>query len=132
MKNLWSWLIEWKHRGRNASGVEKHYPKSFKDMKKRLPIFVKTNEILLNFIFKLGKVYYFNTFFSSFFSFFDVWYFARRFFVLFVIFVLFFWKDVKCLRCLWCSTFNFLYIRIEVYISNKSSDSFVDIWGIQY
>ena len=35
-----------KLREHSPSGVEKHYPKSFEDMKKRLPIWKNCNEIL--------------------------------------------------------------------------------------
>ena len=35
-----------KLRGHSPSGIEKHYPKSFEDMKKRLPIWKNCNEIL--------------------------------------------------------------------------------------
>ena len=52
-------LIEWKDKGQNSSGVEKHYPKSFEDMKKRLPILEKiVVKFFLNFIFKFDKIYY--------------------------------------------------------------------------
>ena len=47
-------LNRMKVQGHNPSGVEKHYPKSFKDMKMRLPILEKiTTKFFLNFIFKL-------------------------------------------------------------------------------
>ena len=35
IKNLWNCIIEWKHKELNPSGVKKHYPKSFKDLKKK-------------------------------------------------------------------------------------------------
>ena len=37
MKKLWNCLIEESTWGYNPTGVEKHYPKSFEHMKKRLP-----------------------------------------------------------------------------------------------
>ena len=41
-------------QGAQSPGVEKHYPKSFKDMKKHLPILEKiVMKFFLNFIFKL-------------------------------------------------------------------------------
>ena len=61
--HYWSyaWLtwINWKPRAHNPSGVEKHSPQSFEDMKKFLPIL---ENILMTFIqnsiFKLDKIYY--------------------------------------------------------------------------
>ena len=54
MKRLWNCFTEWKHRGLNPSGVEKHYPKSFENMKKHLPVSEKiVMKFFLNFIFKL-------------------------------------------------------------------------------
>ena len=59
MEKLWNCLIEWNHRGHNPSGVEKHYPKSFEDMKKLLPILEKiVMKFFLNSISKLNKIYY--------------------------------------------------------------------------
>ena len=61
MKKLWNCLqsvIEWKHTGtggHNPLGVEeKHFPKSFKDMKKHLQILEEiVMKFFLNFIFTL-------------------------------------------------------------------------------
>ena len=47
-------LNRMKAQGAQSSGVEKHYPKSFEDMKKCLPILGKiVMKFFLNFIFKL-------------------------------------------------------------------------------
>ena len=59
MKTLRNCLVELKHREHNPSGVEKHHPNSLEDMKKCLPISEKiVMKFLLNFIFKLHKIYY--------------------------------------------------------------------------
>ena len=47
-------LNRMKAQGHNPSGVEKHYPKLFEDMKKRLQVFGKiVMKLFLNLIFKL-------------------------------------------------------------------------------
>ena len=49
-------LDRMKDKGHNPSGVEKHYPKSFEDKKKRLSILAKiVMKFFLNFVFKLER-----------------------------------------------------------------------------
>ena len=52
-------LNRMKAKGANPSGVETNCPKLFENMRKRLPILEKfVMKFVLNFIFKLDKIYY--------------------------------------------------------------------------
>lgn len=71
-------------------------------------------------------------FLSSFFSSLTYGNFSAVFFFLFAVFAMFFLYGVKYLKGLKCSVFNAFYTRIEVDIYSKSSDSYLDTWGIHF